>query len=143
MALCRTVFHLSFKYLQLAADTSGIDLLADSELVAYNLVNDEQKQAERIVKAISEKLGKGAANDPREMSLADRLAALGSKEVETEKELVGMSEAGTIILPASPPEQAPLKVIRIPFVQPSPSFISFTKRDLDRCGIFLDLRAVD
>lgn len=136
MALCRTVFHLSFKYLQLAADTSGIDLLADSELVAYNLVNDEQKQAERIVKAISEKLGKGAANDPKEMSLADRLAALGAKEVETEKELVGMSEAGTIILPPSPPEQAPLKVIRIPFVQPSFFYLLSKWGDLDRCGIF-------
>ena len=143
MALCRTVFHLSFKYLQLAADTSGIDLLADSELVAYNLVNDEQKQAERIVKAISEKLGKGAANDPKEMSLADRLAALGAKEVETEKELVGMSEAGTIILPPSPPEQAPLKVIRIPLVQPSFFYLLSKMRRFRQVRNFLDLRAVD
>lgn len=108
MALCRTVFHLSFKYLRLAADSSGIDLLADSELVAYNLINEEQKQAERIVKAISDKLGKGAS-DPKEMSLADRLAALGAKEKEQEKELVGMSDAGTVIMPPSPPEQVPLK----------------------------------
>jgi len=110
MALCRTVFHLSFKYLRLAADSSGIDLLADSELVAYNLVNEEQKQAERIVKAISDKLGKGAS-DPKEISLADRLAALGAKETKQEKELVGMSDAATVILPPSPPEQVPLKVI--------------------------------
>ena len=94
----------------MAADSSGIDLLADSELVAYNLVNEEQKQAERIVKAISDKLGK-SASDPKEISLADRLAALGAKEKEQEKELVGMSDAGTVILPPSPPEQVPLKVI--------------------------------
>ena len=47
------------------------------------------------------------------MSLADRLAALGAKEKEQEKELVGMSDAGTVILPPSPPEQVPLKVIII------------------------------
>jgi len=106
-ALSRTIFHLSFQFLQKASQSSGVHLKHDTDLVKFNLTDEELAYAQRIVDEVNKQIKSQAAPDPR-ASLAAKLAGLGSKN-NSEAPIIGMQEEMGIILPPDIPKEPPLK----------------------------------
>jgi len=112
--LTRTILNLSFQFLQKASWTSGIKLQADAEQVAFNLTDEEIQWAKKIVDEIDKQLQKQYGNlDANPKSADDDLSALlnklGAAETDNpEREIIGLTDDGTLVLPDEPPKQKPI-----------------------------------
>jgi len=113
--LSRTILNLSFQFLQKASWTSGIKLQADAEQVAFNLTDEEIEWARTIVDEIDKQLQKEfGSSDTAQKSADDDLSALLNKlggtsdKDEKEREIIGLTDEGTLVLPDEPPKQKPL-----------------------------------
>ena len=126
--LSRTILNLSFQFLQKASWTSGIKLQADAEQVAFNLTDEEIEWARtvqtfetlsvpnllQIVNEIDKQLQKEYGNsDSTPKSADDDLSALlnklgASDKDEKDREIIGLTDDGTLVLPDEPPKQKPL-----------------------------------
>ena len=93
--------------MQKASQSSGVHLKHDTDLVKFNLTDEELAYAQRIVDEVNKQIKSQAAPDPR-ASLAAKLAGLGSKN-NCEAPIIGMQEEMGIILPPDIPKEPPLK----------------------------------